>query len=224
MSAELIAAVRGGRVAHSGFLAPAESAALAAALRRAGCGVHAWGGYPGARRRVVTAYPAHLPEATTPLCALYAECEAPVLAQALADALGEAAVGDSLPYQQGAAALLLAEAAGKLPAALELGGRPLALQPLVELAVGSSRRLQLVVPSLRVDLLGAKAFGLSRSYFAKGIAAGNVLINGELAGKASSAEVGDEVYAEGLGRFYLRAIVGQTRRGNLKVELERECP
>ena len=75
---------------------------------------------------------------------------------------------------------------------------------------------------LRVDALGAKAFGVSRSYFAKGISAGNVLLNGVRATKSSDAEAGDEIYAEGLGRFYISQVQGETKKGNRKVILEVE--
>jgi len=77
-----------------------------------------------------------------------------------------------------------------------------------------------VVPSLRVDVLGARAFKVSRSYFAKGVAAGNVLVSGEPAGKAASVEPGQLVEAIGLGSFVLEGVDGATRRDNLKVTLK----
>jgi len=76
-----------------------------------------------------------------------------------------------------------------------------------------------VVPSLRVDVLGARAFGVSRSYFARGVGAGNVLVGGEPAGKAASVEPGQEVEAIGLGSFVLVSVDGATRRDNLRVTL-----
>jgi RNA-binding protein YlmH len=94
--------------------------------------------------------------------------------------------------------------------------------PLAGIASGNRKRQQVIVPSLRVDALGAKAFGVSRSYFSKGIAAGNVLLNGKRVGKAADAEAGDEIYAEGLGRCHIVMVQGETRKGNLKVMLEVE--
>ncbi|MBX3144100.1 MAG: hypothetical protein KF813_10120 [Trueperaceae bacterium] len=76
-----------------------------------------------------------------------------------------------------------------------------------------------VVPSLRVDVLGARAFGVSRSYFAKGIAAGSVSVAGKRAGHAATLAVGDEVQARALGAFKLVSVDGTTRRGNHKVSL-----
>ncbi len=76
-----------------------------------------------------------------------------------------------------------------------------------------------MVPSLRVDVLGARAFRVSRAYFAKGVAAGNVLIGGETAGKSATVAPGQSVDAIGLGTFVLVSVDGETRRENLKVTL-----
>lgn len=81
------------------------------------------------------------------------------------------------------------------------------------------REREVVVPSLRVDVLGGKAFGLSRSYFAKGVAAGRVSMGGKAVGKSSEMVAGDEALAAGLGRFRLLEVLGQTKKGNLKVRL-----
>lgn len=80
--------------------------------------------------------------------------------------------------------------------------------------------VEVIVPSLRVDVLGARAFKVSRAYFAKGVAAGRVSLSGAPAGKSSSVEIGQEVVARGLGSFSLRSINGETRKENLKVTLE----
>jgi RNA-binding protein YlmH len=70
-----------------------------------------------------------------------------------------------------------------------------------------------------VDAIGAKGFRASRSWFTKGIAAGNVRINGERATKGSEAAPGDEIWAEGLGWVRVESVEGETRRGNLKAVL-----
>jgi RNA-binding protein YlmH len=111
-----------------------------------------------------------------------------------------------------------------IPKTLRVQGREVALEevPLERVASGSRKRLLVIVPSLRVDALGAKAFNVSRSYFSKGISAGNVTINGKRAEKSSSAEAGDEIYAETIGRMYVASVQGETRRGNLKVFIDIE--
>jgi len=216
----------GGRVSFSEFLEPDEADALVAELRASGVRAAAWGGYPGARRRVVAALPDPVPEATPPLTAVYAEGDVGpqdlwAAAQAL---LGAARLGDATSHQAGASLIVLGEAPPELLGLGAVAGAPVDVSVTrIELAFGGSERRQpAVVPSLRVDVLGARAFGVSRAYFAKGVAAGRVTVNGRQAGKSASAAVGDEVYAAGLGRFRVASVEGETRRGNLKVELSVE--
>jgi len=80
-------------------------------------------------------------------------------------------------------------------------------------------RLTAIVPSLRVDVLGARAFKVSRAYFAKGVEAGRVSVGGKTAGKATTVASGDVVVAQGLGTFTVVTVDGLTRKGNAKVTL-----
>ncbi|HLU83048.1 MAG TPA: S4 domain-containing protein [Trueperaceae bacterium] len=83
----------------------------------------------------------------------------------------------------------------------------------------NSVELTAIVPSLRVDVLGARAFKVSRSYFAKGVAAGRVTVGSRTADKATTVESGDVVVAHGLGSFTVVSVDGVTRKGNAKVTL-----
>lgn len=219
-----MAAARAGRVSHTGFLDPDEAAQLVQVLRSAGVAVHVSGGYPGARRRIVTVFPDNIPEATTSLNVWFvAGVHDPQdLETHLRQVVQPEQLGDIIIHQDGCSAVVLAKA--KSPESLRLRGQDYPVQQveLAHVVTGKSKRQQVIVPSLRVDALGAKAFGVSRSYFGKGIAAGNVMLNGRKASKSSDAEAGDEIYAEGLGRFTITAVQGETRRGNLKVMLEIE--
>jgi RNA-binding protein YlmH len=224
----LAQAALGGRVAHTGFLEPDDSARLVSALAGRGVPARAWGGFPGARRRVVTAFPTHVPEAGTQLAALYlAGLGDPGGARRALRAAGVPAelLGDAVAHQEGVSLVVVEPADRRLLALTELDGRPVAPRIVaLERAVhGSLRRVAAVVPSLRVDVLGAKGFRVSRSYFAKGVAGGKVSVNGRPAGKSSSAETGDEIYAEGLGRLRVLSVDGETRRGNVKVTMEVEA-
>ena len=220
----LEAAVRGGRVAHTAFLDPDDAAQLAARLRDAGVSAQAEGGVTGAARRVLTAFPDHIPEANTPLAALYvsgAPSEGDLLAALRAAGIAKNDIGDVLAHQDGLSVVVLPAARDAALTITHVGGRPVTVQAveLSRLVRGRERQQQVIVPSLRVDVLGAKAFRVSRAYFAKGIAGGRVSLNGRPAGKASSAALGDEVYAEGLGRFSVLEVQGETRKGNVKVVL-----
>lgn len=223
----LLEAALGGRVAHSGFLAPAAASSLRHALQDAGAAVTVTGGYPGARRRVVTAHPSHIPEAAPEIVGMYlpgiAADRAPdILAGSTVD---DRWVGDLVAHRDGASLITLDPPREKLLSAcrqalMEIGvtDEPEAV-PLERVVAGSERTEQVVVPSLRVDAIGAKGFRTSRSWFTKGIAAGNVYLNGKAASKGDEAEPGDELYAEGIGWIQVRSVEGETRRGNLKAVL-----
>ena len=220
-------AALGGRVASTGFLDPGEADQVLSATRVSGVEVTAWGGYPGARRRVVTARPDHVPEAQAPLVALVFEGvvdgDAVVVALRAAGVAPEA-LGDVVPHAGGTAVLSLDPPPRAALGPLTVAGTRTAAEvvPPEQVGVGRERVIDAVVPALRVDVLGARAFGVSRSYFAKGVAAGRVSVNGRSADKRSEAGEGDEVWAEGLGRFRVRAVKGETRKGNVKVTLEVE--
>ncbi len=217
--------VRAGRVSHTGFLEADKAAELVARLRQADISVTVSGGYPGANRRIVTVFPETIPEATTPLAALFFPdlAEETGLVAGLRKQIDASEIGDSLKHQQGFVVIVLAKAKARLSETINIQGRELNFEDLtLEHLAGSRKRQQVIVPSLRVDALGAKAFNVSRSYFTKGIAAGNVTINGKRAEKSSSAEAGDEIYAQSIGRMYLNSVQGETRRGNLKVLIDIE--
>jgi len=78
-----------------------------------------------------------------------------------------------------------------------------------------------VVPALRVDTVGAKGFGVSRSYFQKGIKEGHVRLDGRVAKARDAVRVGSVLEAEGLGRVRVAELIGRTARGNYKVRLVR---
>jgi len=229
LTKRLAAAARGGRVAHSGFLSEDDAARCLAQLRVETVRASANGGHPAAHRRIVTARPDQLPEAGVSLTGLYlagvhdaGDARAAVLAAGVVDD----EVGDVVPHADGVSLFLLPEAAERLAGSVRCGGTVVTAEtvPVERIASGSRRTLRLVVPALRADAVGSKAFGASRSWFVKGVAAGKVRIDGEPAGKAAQLEVGSELWAEGLGRARLLEVEGETKRGNLKVVVEVEKP
>ena len=224
---ELIAAASGGRVAHTPFLDPVAADRISAALRQAGIEHHRSGGYPGARRTVITSFPSHVPEATTPLSAVYFAgiSDAEGLLAALTGAgVAGGHLGDSVRHHDGLSLICLAPPDRAILDLSAVAGRPVEPQEVDvdRVAAGALKRFDTVVPSLRVDALGAKAFRVSRSFFRRGVDAGRVTVNGAVAAKSAQVALGDEVYADGLGRFRLVEIGGETRRGNLRVRLEVE--
>jgi RNA-binding protein YlmH len=215
----------GGRVSHGPFLEPEEADAVLRAVRGEGVEAEAWGGYPGARRRALTARPEHVPEAMPVLSGWYVEGAGDpdeMRSAAIAAGVAPDALGDAIVHADGCTLIALTSAA--MPATITVAGRraPVEAVPVERVVGGSSKRLTVVVPALRVDVLGARAFGVSRTYFAKGVAAGRVRVNGRSADKRSEAGLGDEVWADGLGRFRVVGLQGATRKGNRRVELEVE--
>lgn len=215
----------GGRVVHGPFLEPEQADAMLRDVQVPGVAAVAWGGFAGARRRALTVRPDHVPDARPQLVGWYlagVHDAAAVRSAARASGVPADALGDVVGHADGCTLVALADVSA--PTTLTVEGRvvPLAVVPVERVAAGVSKRFSAVVPSLRVDVLGARAFGVSRTYFAKGVAAGRVHVNGRTADKGSEAGPGDEVWADGLGRFRVVTLQGDTRRGNRRVELEVE--
>jgi len=101
-----------------------------------------------------------------------------------------------------------------------------------------AKTIERVVTSMRVDTVGAAAFGTSRAYFAKGVEQGKVYRSlgpthpwhagldpaarpqwQRLEAKDTLQE-GDAVSAVGLGEFTVEAVTGRTRTGRVRVRLK----
>ncbi|MEZ4630816.1 MAG: hypothetical protein R2880_08935 [Deinococcales bacterium] len=212
-------AVRGGRVMSTEFLEPEEAAELYGMLLDRDIDATLDGGFPGAKRRVLSVFPEHMSSASVSLAAVLVpdlQLDDLKVKLRLLD-IPEGVVGDIVSLPEGAVIVLMAsekDKAKRLRSAQDFN--------LSQLAKGKFKELNAIVASLRVDALGAKAFNVSRSYFGKGIASKKVSINGKVADKASDVELNDEIYAEGLGRFWVRELQGNTKKGNHKVRLDIE--
>ena len=187
------------------------------------------GGFPDARRVVLTLYPAHIPEVDSGV-GVWRVTPAPggpgwdlqdfsVHLRRLE--LNEEQLGD-VREERGGAFLIAAtgKAAQALEALTELGGREVEVEEVGETAGKGSKVREVVVPSMRVDVVGAKGFGVSRAYFQQGIDGGKVRLNGQPARPSSEIREGDSLSADGLGRIDFKRVVNETRRGNFKVELD----
>jgi RNA-binding protein YlmH len=200
---------RGGRVVQTGFLSPEEQAELLDLARKEGLQVAFFGGFPLAERKVAVLYPPEVPSVHDPVEVFFLEKEPPELGEAM---------GDVEPYEEGFLVALLPK--GKK--ALEEAGFALLPPPEGALRPSTERVRTLVVPSLRVDAVGAKGFGVSRTYFAQGVKAGKVRLRGKVASPKEEMAPGDVLLAEGLGSLRLLEVLGETRRGNYKIKVEVE--
>ncbi|MEF2276751.1 S4 domain-containing protein [Deinococcus sp. YIM 134068] len=187
------------------------------------------GGFPDARRVVLTLHPAHIPGVDAGVTVLRVTPEAggpPWDVQDFAVhlrrlELPEDQLGD-MREERGGPFLIAAtgKAAQTLAALSELGGRAVDVEAVGETAGRGSKTREVVVPSMRVDVVGAKGFGVSRAYFQQGIDGGKVRLNGQVARASSEIREGDSLSADGIGRIDFKRVVNETRRGNVKVELE----
>ncbi|MCS7057883.1 MAG: RNA-binding protein [Meiothermus sp.] len=209
---------RGGRVVQTPFLEAEALEELRRMAQAEGLGFRAFGGLPLALRRVAVLHPSQVPEVSDPTVVLYLpSAEDPEAMEArLRAGVEPGLLGDLEPVEGG---FLLAALPKALPALQALG---LEAQPASpeQLPQARERLRSVVVPSLRVDVVGARGFGVSRNYFAQGVKAGKVWLRGRVASVKDELQEGDQVLAEGLGSLVVRRVLGQTKRGNVKLELE----
>ena len=225
----LVAQAAGGRVARTSFV-DAETLDRRA-LQQEDVRHHIAGGFPDARRVVLTLYPEHIPDVDTgvtvfritPQTAGWDAQDFTVALRGLTldgKELPEDLLGEVREERGG----FLVAATGKAVRALSevsvLGGRELDVEEVGAAAGRGSKLREVVVPSMRADVVGAKGFGVSRAYFQQGVEAGKVRLNGQPARASSDIREGDSLSAEGLGRIDFKRVLNETRRGNYKVELE----
>ncbi len=216
---DLVKKARGGRVVASGFLDPKEQEALRTLAAREGLGLAWFGGLPAAERRLGVLHPPEVPAVSDPTWVGWLPVEDPERAAArLRRTLDAGDLGDVRLTPEGVLFATTRAAQARLAAAgLAAVDPPEAHRPRER-----RKTRTLVVPSLRVDVVGAKGFGVSRNYFAKGVKAGKVRLRGRVAGAGDEVREGDTLIAEGLGQVTLVRVVGRTTRGNYKVELTSE--
>jgi RNA-binding protein YlmH len=187
---------------------------------------HIAGGFPDARRVVLTLYPAHIPGVdtgvtvyrVTPQTAGWDAQDFSVALRGLG--LPEDLLGEVREERGGFLVAATGKAVKALAEVTALGGRELDVEEVGAEAGRGSKLREVVVPSMRADVVGAKGFGVSRAYFQQGVEAGKVRLNGQPARASSDIREGDSLSAEGLGRIDFKRVLNETRRGNYKVELE----
>lgn len=187
------------------------------------------GGFPDARRVVLTMHPPHIPEVDSGVTVYRLDSDvAPEWdaqdwqVQLRRLEIPEDQFGDLREERGGVLVATTGKASKALAELTELGGREIEVTEVGESAGRGSRTREVVVPSMRIDVVGAKGFGVSRAYFQQGIEGGKVRLNGQVARSSAEIREGDSLAAEGLGRIDFKRVVNETRRGNYKVELNVE--
>ncbi|GAA5436890.1 S4 domain-containing protein [Deinococcus aquaticus] len=222
----LVAQARGGRVIRTPFL---DSDDIDRRLLTGDDLNHRIaGGFPDARRVILTLHPAHIPEVDSGVSVYHVTPEDAAPHWDVQDfsvhlrrlGLDEDQLGDLREDRSGFLIAATGKAAQTIETLTELSGRHVTVNPIGESAGKSSKVREVVVPSMRVDVVGAKGFGVSRAYFQQGIDGGKVRLNGSPARASSEIREGDSLSADGLGRIDFKRVVNETRRGNYKVELD----
>ncbi|MCI8478368.1 MAG: RNA-binding protein [Oscillospiraceae bacterium] len=226
---------------NTGFLSPAEQAAVEGLLRTAGAPEHLFlGGYPGAERAVCVFLPQWQSkedfEADSVLSAL--RCTFPedtglthrdFLGAILGLGVTREKVGDLLVGPRSCDILVLPALADYLLLHLEGAGRvkltcaPLALADLAPPPV-KKKEIRDTVATLRLDAVAAAGFSLSRSKAAGAISAGKVQLNyRECVKPDHTVAQGDVISCRGLGKCVVAQAGGQSKKGRILITLERFC-
>lgn len=209
---------RGGRVVQTPFLEPDQQDELRRLAKAEGLQIEFFGGLPMAERQVAVLFPPEVPTVSDPIKVVVLRFEGDVeaLEDRLRGVLESGLLGDLEEAQQ---VFLLATLPKGLKALQEAGFAVREAAP-EEVPKSRDRTRSVVVPSLRVDAVGSKGFGVSRNYFAQGVRAGKVRIAGRTVSAKDEVKEGDTLVAEGLGVLRVKKMLGQTKRGNVKLEVE----
>lgn len=209
---------RGGRVVQTPFLEADDLDTLRRGAKQEGLNFETFGGLPMAERQIAVLFPEHIPTVADPTQVLFIGFEGDL--EALEDklrALLEPGLMGDLEETRGGFLLATLPKGSKTLQEAGWDAHPATDQ---ELPKTRERTRSVVVPSLRVDVVGAKGFGVSRNFFAQGVKAGKVKLKGKTATAKDEIAEGDALIAEGLGNLVVKKVLGQTKKGNVKLELE----
>lgn len=215
---EYLSKARGGRVVQTPFLEPDRQEELRRLAEQEGLQVEAFGGLPLAERKVMVLYPVEVPRVSDPTRVLLVRFAGDLegLEDRLRGIVEPGLLGDLEEAKEGFLVVTLP----KGHKALAGSGLEVREPTPDELPKSHQRVRSVVVPSLRVDAVGSKGFGVSRNYFAQGVKAGKVKLAGKTALGKDEVREGDTLVAEGLGVLTVRKVLGSTKRGNHKLEVE----
>ncbi|RIH86240.1 photosystem II S4 domain protein [Calidithermus terrae] len=213
-----VSKARGGRVVQTPFLEPDQQDELRRQAKAEGLQLEFFGGLPMAERQVAVLFPPEVPQVSDPtkVALLSFEGDLEALEDRLRGVLEPGLLGD---LEEAREAFLVVTLPKGLKALQEAGFAVREALP-EELPRSRERTRSVVVPSLRVDAVGSKGFGVSRNYFAQGVKAGKVKIAGRTVSAKDEVKEGDTLVAEGLGVLRVKRMLGQTKRGNVKLEVE----
>ena len=230
--------IRKNVIANTPFLSPRELE-MARFLFGDLVGLHRFGGYPDAERKMLVYLPDYLDESVlydedSPLMCLRAtfyEGDNPnhrdFLGALMGAGIARETVGDICVGQSSCDFFVTAEIAPYVLQNFTGAGRTklhLERIPLSEVSVPEPEKKEIkdTLASLRLDSVISAGFRVGRSVAAQYVTSGKAAIDGLPCEKPDKAvEQGAKISVRGLGKILLRAVNGQTKKGRISVIIDR---
>ena len=235
---KLGAGMRKNCIANSAFLSPRELN-LARYLFGAAEGLHAFGGYPDAERKMLIYLPEYLDETAltdedSPIVCLRAafyEGDTPSHRDFLGALMGVGvsrdSVGDICVGKGSCDFFVTAQIAPFILQNFTGAGRTrLHLEPIplsqVQITEPETKQIKDTLASLRLDSVISAGFRVGRSQAAQYVTSGRAAIDGLPCEKPDKAvEEGSKISVRGLGKIRLTTVNGQTKKGRISVVIDR---
>ena len=224
--------------ANTGFLSPREQE-MARFLFGNAEGLHYFGGYPDAERKMLIYLPEYLDETAlteedSPLVCLrstFYEGDSPnhrdFLGALMGAGIARETVGDICVGQGNCDFFVTAEIAPYVLQNFTGAGRTklhLEQIPLTDVAVPQSETKEIkdTLASLRLDSVISAGFRVGRSAAAQYVTSGRAAIDGLPCEKPDKLVAeGAKISVRGLGKILLRSVNGQTKKGRISVIIDR---
>lgn len=202
-------------------------------------GLHSFGGYADAERRMLVYLPEYLDESCLTsedspvvcLRAVFYEGDSPshrdFLGALMGAGIARETVGDICVSKGSCDFFVTAEIAPYILQEFTSAGRTrlrLAAIPMdqVQIPEPETRQIRDTLASLRLDSVISSGFRVGRSTASDYVNAGRCAINGLPCTKGDKAvSQGDKISVRGLGKIRLTAVNGQTKKGRISVVIDR---
>ena len=225
-------------LSNTGFLSPRELE-MARYLFGELDGLHTFGGYPDAERKMLVYLPEYLEEnalldADSPVVCLRATfylgdtlSHRDFLGALMGAGIAWETVGDICVGSGSCDFFVTAEIAPYILQNFTGAGRTkvqIAQIPLSDVSVPEPEKKEIrdTLASLRLDSVISAGFRIGRSAAAQYVASGRAAINGLPCEKPDKqVEEGAKISVRGLGKILLRSVNGQTKKGRISVTIDR---
>lgn len=137
-------------------------------------------------------------------------------------------IGDILVREDGADVVILKEiiefVRENLLQLTRFSKSQITIKPIEEIQIVEAKKeeIEIIVPSMRLDNLVAELIKSSRAKANEAIEQERVLVNFEITNKnAKKLQIGDKITIRGKGRYSILEQVGNTKKGNIIIKIEK---